>query len=425
MKPLKATIALLLSLALLVQPMLVAAATAAQGASGSQTKVTAADLLKSAERALTKTIKAAKASKDSALEPDKASGKPFWQALKKLNGALDQTDRGLSLKDDTFFRGLGTAVSAATEADVAFGLSGAKDSQVAEALDTTRNAVTLLDKQFGKGAARQKKGGQLSAKEKQQLEQIRRKQAELQGKLDEVERKAKLNQAELKRLREMRRHSDDIYRSRDTVGDFVAALFVMRMIDGLLWGCHWWWGPWGMWVGPFSYGFGDIYFVSIDIIDYDWIAMDEAVELAELGDIMDAAEVAEVIELAETADEMDAAEIEEMDEFVEDTDFSLDNQDLSDLSGVEPGEMADALERAEPVEPMPEAGEVDLGDVPSDDPLPETAPLDEIPDEAIPADEPMEAPMDVEPFEPPPVDMDLPVDDFGGGGFDAPDIDFD
>jgi hypothetical protein len=122
---------------------------------------------------------------------------------------------------------------------------------------------------------------------------------------------------------------------------------------------------------------------------------------------------------------MDAAEIEEMDEFVEGTDFSLDNQDLSDLSGVEPGEMADALEQLESDEPMPEAGEVDLGDVPSEVPLPQTAPLDEIPDEAMPADEPMEAPMDVEPFEPPPVDMDLPADDFGGGDFDAPDIDFD
>ena len=53
------------------------------------------------------------------------------------------------------------------------------------------------------GATQLNKGVQLSVEEKKQLEQMRRKQAELQQKLDEVERKAKLNQAELERLRDM------------------------------------------------------------------------------------------------------------------------------------------------------------------------------------------------------------------------------
>ena len=86
---LKATFACILSLILIMQPMqLTAAPAAGQAAATNHAKVTAASLLKGAERGLTRTIKAARASKEPALAPDQASGKPFWQALKKLNAAL-------------------------------------------------------------------------------------------------------------------------------------------------------------------------------------------------------------------------------------------------------------------------------------------------------------------------------------------------
>jgi hypothetical protein len=94
------------------QPFLLAAAPAGQTASTGQTQVAATGLVKSAERSLTETIQLAKACQDPALSPERASGKPFWQALKKLNAALDKTERGLSRKDATFFHGLGEALSA-------------------------------------------------------------------------------------------------------------------------------------------------------------------------------------------------------------------------------------------------------------------------------------------------------------------------
>jgi len=82
------------------------------------------------------------------------------------------------------------------------------------------------------------------------------------------------NSASIRAIRDIRTHSDRIYHSRNTAADFFAALLAARIVDGLLWGRHWWWGPWGGWVGLWCGGFVDIYYESIDVIDVDISVID-------------------------------------------------------------------------------------------------------------------------------------------------------
>lgn len=163
------------------------------------------------------------------------------QALKKLNESIDRARRGLELRDDSFHRGIGEAVSAASELEVARSMSGSSDAALAGAVASLRSAVTALFENFGKGALRSAKGGELSAKERAQLDKLCKQQVELKRRLAEVEAKAKKNDKRFAEgLRQIWRNSDRIYRSRDTVGDFVSAMLWMNLMHGLIWGWHWW-----------------------------------------------------------------------------------------------------------------------------------------------------------------------------------------
>ena len=126
------------------------------------------------------------------------------------------------------------------------------------------------------------------------------------------------------------------------------------MIDGLLWGSHWWWGPWGGWYGDWSVGWIGIHHSIIGDFDYDW-GYYESVEV-DVGTLdLDVA--------------IDDAELTELDSFVEsqDVDLAEDFAAIS-LEGVaQPGEgelddplfdgaSDDALtEQLPAIEPEPEA----------------------------------------------------------------------
>ena len=68
----------------------------------------ASKLLSKSQRAVGQVVRAAQANPKMAV--GNASSKPFWDAMKEVNEALDKAQTGLTLKDDTFFSNLATFV---------------------------------------------------------------------------------------------------------------------------------------------------------------------------------------------------------------------------------------------------------------------------------------------------------------------------
>ena len=79
---------------------------APQAVEAPQTEVNAADLVKAADRAIGYAVAKASESDDPALSQDNEEAKPFWQALARLNEAVEKVDRGLTLQDETFHTNL-------------------------------------------------------------------------------------------------------------------------------------------------------------------------------------------------------------------------------------------------------------------------------------------------------------------------------
>ncbi|WP_208999732.1 hypothetical protein [Stappia sediminis] len=414
-----------------------------------ETKATAnaSEIADKADRATASLTRAARLSKDPALAPSASGAKPFWQALKSLNTAVAKLGNGLEFKDGTFHPALGETVTQVSAVAAAFELSGASDKQVENAISRMEKIVGVLQGNFSKAAARQRKGGGLSTSEKNKLEAIRAKQRELETRLGAIEPKLRNNPRAMRGFNEIRRRSYEVSRSGDTLGDFLAAMVAVRIIDGLLWGCHWWWGPWGAWYPGFSIGYIGIHNTIIADIDYDWVYYD-----ALQADI-------DEIEIEDAIDDSDLLEAEEF----------LENQDIDLADGLAESELHDiAAPLPEDIDnpdygltddtsaELPDEGEAELPDdaaalpdqgvdtdietpVPIDKPQfddeqagPEAG---EFPAEELPAQPAEVEEFDAEPaFEdlPPEPDIDFAPDiggddfmDFGDGGFDDLDGGFD
>lgn len=292
-------------------------ATAAGGdAASSGTTATAADLIREAQRAVGQVVKAAR--DEGKLPQDGSDAKPFWNAMKELNEALDKADTGLTLKDETFFSNLAVSRAAVEQAAIALEMNDVSNPVVLESMTTLRKIVEAIHDNYSKEAARLKQGGELTAGERKQLSELKAQQDELLRKLKEVEKKAgkdneKIQEAAKKIAKEAKR----IRRSRNDVGGFVGAMAAASIINNMVWGWHWWWGPWGYW-GP---GYIDINIIIwddwIDVCPYDWEIVDYEVDIDDLGlDVLD----------------LDTAELTEMDGFLDEGDFSVDDADMVEIT---------------------------------------------------------------------------------------------
>ena len=279
-------------------------------------QASALDLIKSAQRAVGQIAKSAQS--DATLNPDKAEAKPFWDAMKELNEALDKTHTGAILKDSTFFSSLATVSALTKQAEVAYTMNNSSNPHVEEGISALSGIVRTLDDNYSKESARLKQGGDLSATERQQLEKLKAQQKELLKKLDDVEKNAANNNDEMKKaIEEIRKNSRRISNSRWGVGDFVGSMIAARMMSDWLWGWHWWWGPWGGWCpGIISINI-DIWDVWVDDYIYDWDLLDVYVDVAEL-------------ELY--AIDIDEYELLETTDWLESSDFDFDDGDLAELS---------------------------------------------------------------------------------------------
>jgi len=325
----QASIAAFLCVALFLHPIPLAAAqaeAAAQTASASgSNKMGAAQLVKSADRAVSFIVKAGRESSDPALNPDKKESEPFWRGVKNLNEAVSKVDRGLFLKDETFFTSLGEANAAMEEVKISFSMSGAKDAKVIEGVEKADRALSLLRENYSKEAVRLKKGGELSAAERKKFNEIKDKQADLQRKLTELEGKVGKNKTMLDGVRKLQKESKRVQHCHNDLNGFMFAMSAMNMISGLIWGWHSWWGPWGGWGPSFFFGYTEIYVDVINVIDidYDWDLMDDlAVDLADYEDL----------ELSDLDVDIDDVEAGTMDEFLDEGDFEVTDMEAEDLS---------------------------------------------------------------------------------------------
>lgn len=152
-------------------------------------KVDAKGALAGARKALSVMIKAARA--DKGLDPKTPKNKPFWNATQKLAKQLDRAQKGLAAKNDEFFKGISDARSAEEQMKVDWQLTDSKNKQVIDAAKKVGHALAILRTNFSKEADRKKKGGELTAKEKDQFAKIKKQQMALLTKIKALERKRK------------------------------------------------------------------------------------------------------------------------------------------------------------------------------------------------------------------------------------------
>ena len=380
-----------------------------------QKKVTAGQLVEGAERAVAVLIRSARQSRDPALSSASERAKPFWNAVRRLDTGVDQMAAGLRAKKRTFFYGLGDAVSAGHAATVGLAQSGARDRTVSKDLNRVQTILGVLERSFGKTAVRKKQGGELTAAERRQLAEMRSKQEELRRKLDGVQGKVAGNTAAISGIRRIREYSDSIYYSRDTVADFVAALVTIQIVDGLLWGWHWWWAPYGLWVEHYSLDVYGVYHASIDVIDYDWGYADAVLDVELEGYALDEA--------------VTEAEIEANEAYLDGVEDTIVQTGLGEIGQKE---IVDGTDEGD-IETLPEIPEIDT---PIDGGLAETLPAEPVDEklegldaEQLPAAEDLdleyrddiEPPVATQPIDEP-IDAGVPnyddyVDSPGAGGF--------
>lgn len=289
---------------------------AARRAAAATSRADAAQLVTSANLAVSYTVKAARASEDPKLSPGRTEAKPFWQALKKLNAAIDKAERGVFFRDGSFFKGMGDATAANEEAHVTLEMSGARDGSVSEGLEKTGRALTALRDHYGKETMlASSASAKQSADQRAQLEKLEGRQAELLPRLDALKGKVGGNETLLSGIQQIRKESSRVSSAGTSAVDFGRALLAVNEISGLVSGWHWWWGPEGGWAPDFRASLVELYDSAIDTIDYDWDLVDKAIDVGDLD-----------LDVPIQADELQA-----QDDYLSKADFDLSDAESAQL----------------------------------------------------------------------------------------------
>ncbi len=213
------------------------------------------------------------------LKSDSDTGKIVWTSLRNLNLSIEKLANGAALKDDSFHSSLQDSVRNVAAAATALESTNHKDKGVTIAKSKLIDAIGKLQENFSKAAVRMKEGGDLTENEKKKLEEIQAKHEDLKRKLAKVEEKVKNNKKALRGVRVVNGHINTIISSRPTLSDFLAVLIATEIIDGIIWGWHWWWGPWGFIYDEYTVGMTGLHDeimlgVAFDWADYEDLAVD-------------------------------------------------------------------------------------------------------------------------------------------------------
>ena len=308
-------------------------------------------LLDDANKALAAMIKAARA--DNGLDPKTPKNKPFWKSTQLIAKNLKMAKTGLSAKSNDFFKGVTGARQAEEQMKVDWELTDSKNKQVIENGKKLGHAIALLRTDFSKEAARKKKGGELTAKEKAEFDKIKAQQKQLLAKIAKLEAGAKKDKALEKGLREMKKHAEHIVKEPVTLDAYIATLYLLDDQIGLIRGYEYYVDkPWRTdylvlvdwtntyatsyyeWESSVSYDW-TLAATSVDIHDSEGVDTSESVSNEEISSEESYVEN-ESFDMSEAEEEEVAAE-EDTDEEV----ASADDDSMEDASDDEGEDMSD------------------------------------------------------------------------------------
>jgi hypothetical protein len=314
-------------------------------------KADAKTLLDDANKALAAVIKAARA--DTGLDPKTPKNKPFWKSTQLTAKSLKMAKTGLATKSNDFFKGIAEARQAEEQMKVDWELTDSKNKEVIENGKKLGHAIAMLRTDFSKEAARKKKGGELTVKEKADFDKIKAQQKELLAKIAKLEAGAKKDKALEKGLREMKKQAEHIIKEPVTLDAYITTLYLLDAQIGLIRGYEYYVDkPWRTdylvlvdWVHTYETS----YYEWETSVSYDWALVDTTVDI----DYGEEVAVSESISEEEISSEEAYAEHESFDmseaeeEEVaaeEDTDeevASNDDDSMEDASDDEGEDMSD------------------------------------------------------------------------------------
>jgi len=308
-------------------------------------------LLDDANKALAAMIKAARA--DNGLDPKTPKNKPFWKSTQLIAKNLKMAKTGLSAKSNDFFKGVTGARQAEEQMKVDWELTDSKNKEVIENGKTLGHAIALLRTNFSKEAARKRKGGELTTKEKADFDKIKAQQKELLAKIAKLEAGAKKDKALEKGLREIKKQAEHLLKEPATVDAYIATLYLLDTQIGLVRGYEYYVDkPWRddyLWFVNWTNSYETSYYAWEDSVSYDWALVDTTVDI----DYSEEVAVSESVSDEEISSEEAYAENESFDmseaeeEEVaaeEDTDeevASADDDSMEDASDDEGEDMSD------------------------------------------------------------------------------------
>jgi hypothetical protein len=242
-------------------------------------KADAEALLKDASKALAAMIKAARA--DANLDPKIAKNKPFWKATQLVAKNLHTAKTGLSAKNDDFFKGIAEARKAEEQLKVDWQLTDSKNSNVIENGKRLGHAIDLLRANYSKEAARKKQGGELTAKEKAEFEQIKTQQTDLLAKVSKLEKSAQKDKTLAKELNEIQKQAERITKQPATLNAYIATLYLLDLQAGLICGYEYYVDkPWRAdYLGLVDWT--TRYYTWYGTVSYDWASIDTSVDVYE------------------------------------------------------------------------------------------------------------------------------------------------
>ena len=330
------------------QTLAVVAKTAQKQSTGE--KADAKTLLDDASKALAAMIKAARA--DTGLDPKTPKNKPFWKSTQLIAKNLKMARTALAAKSNDFFKGIAEARQAEEQMKVDWELTDSKNKQVSENGKKLGHAIALLRTNFSKEAARKKKGGELTTKEKAEFDKIKAQQKELLAKIAKLRAAAKKDKALEKGLREMEKQANHIIKEPITLDAYIATLYLLDIQIGLIRGYEYYVDkPWRadyLVLVDWTNTYDSSYYKWETSVSYDWAVVDTSVDIHEDVDVSESVSTEEIsseesyvenesFDMSETEEQEVAAE-EDADEEV----ASADDDSMEDASDDEGEDVSDA-----------------------------------------------------------------------------------
>ena len=314
-------------------------------------KADAKTLLDNGSKALAAMIKAARA--DKGLDSKTPKNKPFWKSTQLIAKNLKLAKKGLAAKSNDFFKGIAEARKAEEQMKVDWQLIDSKNDKVIENGKKLGHAIALLRTDFSKEAARKKKGGELTAKEKAEFDKIKAQQKELLAKIKTLEKTAQKDKALEKGLREIEKQANHILKEPARVDAYIATLYLLDVQTGLVRGYEYYVDkPWRTdyltlvnWTNTYETS----YYEWEASVSFEWASIDTSVDIYE-GEDVDVSESVsdEEINTEESYAENESFDMSEAEEeevaAEEDTDEEVasdDEDSMEDASGDEGYDMSD------------------------------------------------------------------------------------